>query len=126
MAKLEEEGSDITMPTNTGENPINLDEIVYLKQKFTIPAFETAILHCRTRKMILMGYWLYIMMQATYLEDQANLPNGVYVLKTYTELLDGSCNVSVVLHNLTGKPVHLAARRPIVRVVAANAIPEAG
>ena len=65
------------------------------------------------------------MTQAMYLEYRANLPNGVYVVKTYTELRDGSHNVSVVLHNLMGKPVHLAARRPVARVVAANAIPDA-
>ena len=45
--------------------------------------------------------------------------------KTYTELRDGSCNVSVVLRNLTGKPVHLAAGRPVAWEVAANAIPDA-
>ena len=54
-----------------------------------------------------------------------NLPNGVYVVKTYTELRDGSRNVSVVLCNLTGKPVHLAAGRPVAWVVAVNAIPDA-
>ena len=65
---------------------------------------------------------MHIMTQATYLEDRVNLPNGVYVVKTYTKLHDGSCNVSVVLHNLTGKLVHLAAGWAVVRVVAANAI----
>ena len=65
------------------------------------------------------------MMQATYQEDEAHLPIGVYVLKTYTDLLPGSQNVSVVLCNLTGKPVHLAAGRCVARVVATNAIPEA-
>ena len=58
---------------------------------------------------MMMGYKLHVMTQATYPEDGANLPNGVYVVKTYTELQDGSRNVSVVLRNLTGKPVHLAA-----------------
>ena len=46
-------------------------------------------------------------------------------MKTYTELHDGSHSVSVVLRNLTGKPVHLPAGRPVARVVAANAIPDA-
>ena len=54
-----------------------------------------------------------------------NLLKGVYVVKTYTKLHDGSCNVLVVLRNLTGKPVHLAAGRPVARVVAANAVPDA-
>ena len=47
------------------------------------------------------------------------------MVKTYTALLDGSHNISVVLRNLTGKPVHLAAGRSIAWVVATNAIPDA-
>ena len=74
---------------------------------------------------MMMGYKLHIMTQASYPEDRANLPNGVYVVKTYTELHDGSRNVSVVLRNLMGKPVHLPAGRPVAWVVAANAIPDA-
>ena len=74
---------------------------------------------------MMMGYKLHVMTQATYPEDGANLPNGVYVVKTYTELQDGSHNVSVVLRNLMDKPVHLAAGRPVARVVAMNAILDA-
>ena len=125
MVQLNPEDYGMTLPTNMGENPTDLDELVLLKNKATIPAFESIILHCRTRKMMMMGYKLHIMTQATYLEDLPNLPNGVYVVKTYTKLRDGSHNVSVVLHNLTGKPVHLAAGRPVARVVATNAIPDA-
>ena len=115
----------MTLPTNTGENLTDLDELVLLKNKATIPAFESIILHCRTRKTMMMGYRLHVMTQATYPEDGANLLNGVYVLKTYTELRDGSRNVLVVLRNPMGKPVHLTAGRPVARVVAANAILDA-
>ena len=125
MVQLDPEDYGMTMPTNTGENPTDLDELILLKNKTTIPAFESIILHCRTHRMMMMGYKLHVMTQATYPEDRANLPNGVYVVKTYTELHDGSCNVSVVLCNLMGKLVHLPARRPVARVVAVNAIPDA-
>ena len=125
MVQLNPEDYGMTLPTNTGENPTDLDELVLLKNKATIPAFESIILHCRTRKTMMMGYKLHVMTQATYAEDGANLPNGVYVVKTYTELQDGSHNVSVVLRNLMGKPVHLAAGRPVAWVVATNAIPDA-
>ena len=125
MVQLNPEDYGMTLPTNTGENPTNLDELVLLKNKVTIPAFESIILHCRTRRMMMMGYKLHVMTQATYPEDRANLLNGVYVVKTYTELRDGSCNVSVVLCNLSGKPVHLAAGRLVAWVVAANAILDA-
>ena len=122
MVQLNPEDYSMTMPTHMGENPTNLDELVLLKNKVTIPAFESIILHCRTCRTMMMGYKLHVMTQATYLEDRANFLNRVYVVKTYTELLDGSCNVSVVLRNLMGKLVHSAAGRPVVRVVAANAI----
>ena len=125
MVQLNPEDYGMTMPTNTGKNPTDLDELVLLKNKVTMPAFESIILHCRTCQMMMMGYKLHVMTQATYLEDRANLPNGVYVVKTCTKLRDGSRNVSVVLRNLMGKPVHLAAGRPVARVVAANAVPDA-
>ena len=125
MVQLNLEDYGMTLPTNTGEDPTDLDELVFLKNKATIPAFESIILHCHTRKTMMMGYKLHVMTQATDPEDRANLPNGVYVVKTYTELRDGSHNVSVVLCNLMGKPVHLTARRLVTRVVAVNAILDA-
>ena len=125
MVQLDPEDYGMTLPTNTGENPTDLDELVLLKNKVTIPAFESIILHCCTHRTMMMGYKLHVMTQATYPEDRANLPNGVYVVKTYTKLRDGSRNVSVVLRNLMGKPVHLAAGRLVAWVVAVNAIPDA-
>ena len=115
----------MALPTNMGKNPTDLDELVLLKNKVTILAFESIILHCHTHCMMMMGYKLHVMTQATYPEDRANLPNGVYVVKTYTKLHDRSRNVSVVLQNLTGKLVHLPARRPVGWVVVANAILDA-
>ena len=123
--QLDPEDYGMTLPTNTGENRTDLDELLLFKNKAIIPAFESIILCCRTRKTMMMGYKLHVMTQATYPEDGANLPNGLYVVKTYTELRDGSRNVSVVLRNLTGKPVHLAAGRPVARVVTVNAIQDA-
>ena len=46
------------------------------------------------------------------------------MLKTYMELKDGSQNVSIVLHNHTGKLVLLALGRVLARVLAANILPE--
>ena len=99
MIQLNPEDYGMPMPTNTGKNPTDLDELVLLKNKATIPAFESIILHCRTRRTMMMGYKLHVMTQASYPEDRANLPNGVYGVKTYTELHDGSHSVSVVLRN---------------------------
>ena len=73
----------------------------------------------------MMGHRLNVMMQAPYSDDKADLPNGLYVMRTYTELKDGSRSVSVVLRNLTAQPIHLARGRVIGQVATANAVPEA-
>ena len=112
------------MPTNTNQNPLDLDEKVLLKNKCTIPRFESIVVRGWNHRTIMIGYRLNVMMQVPYLEDRANLPVGVYVIPMYSELRDGSRTVTVVLHNLMGKPVHLQAARVIARVLAANVIPE--
>ena len=112
------------MPTNTNQDPLDLNEKVFLKNKCTIPGFESTVVRARTHRTMMMGYRLNIVTQAPYVEDRANLPVGVYVVPTYSELRDGSWSVAIVLHNLTGKPVHLLAGRVIAWVLTANVIPE--
>ena len=73
----------------------------------------------------MQGYKLHIMIHTPYLEDKSSLPNGVYVLKTYIELKDGSWNMSVGLRNLTSKTIHLVPGRCVARVATANEVPEA-
>ena len=73
----------------------------------------------------MMGHQLNVMTQAPYSEDKADLLNGLYVMRTYTELKDGSRSVSVILQNLTARPIHLVRGRVIGQVAAANAVPEA-
>ena len=118
-----EEGQ--SFPTNTGRNPIDLDEKLLLKKKQVLLPFSNTMVHCKTREMQMQGYKLHVMTHAPYPEDKSSLPNGIYVLKTYTELKDGSWNVSVVLWNLTSKMIHLAPSRCVARVAAANEVPEA-
>ena len=44
------------MPTNTNQDPLNLDEKVLLKNKCTIPGFESIMVRGRTHQTIMMGY----------------------------------------------------------------------
>ena len=71
------------------------------------------------------GHHLNVMVQPPYPEDRAKLPVGLYVQQVYTKIKDGSQNVSTVLHNGTGKLMHLTARRLVGRIVAANLVPDA-
>ena len=115
---------DQPFPTNTRRNPIDLNEKLLLKKKQVLLPFSNTMVHCKTWETQMQGYKLHIMTHAPYPEDKSSLPNSIYVLKTYTELKDGSQNVSVVLRNLTSKTIHLAPSRCVARVAAANEVPE--
>ena len=118
-------GERLRFPTNTVEDPLDLDEKVLLADKCTIQGFQSVVAHGRTQRTMMMGHRLNVMMQAPYSDDRANLPNRLYVMRRYMELKDGSWSVSIVLRNLTARPIHLARGRVIGRVAAANAVPEA-
>ena len=118
-----EEGQ--SFPTNTGKNLVDLDEKLLVKKKQVLLPFSNMMVHCKTQEMQMQGYKLHVMTHTPYPEDKSSLPNSIYVLKIYTELKDGSQNVSVVLWNLTSKTIHLAPSRCVARVATANEVPKA-
>ena len=115
----------IEYPTNMGQNPVDLDEPVLLKDKVIIPVFISQIVHVGTQKTFMKGHCLNVMVQPPYPEDKAKLSVGLYVQRVYTKMKDGSQNVSTVLCNGTGKPMHLAARWLVGCIAAANLVPDA-
>ena len=120
-----DQDSNVKYPTNTGQDPTDLDEPVLLKDRVIIPAFASGRVHVRTQRTFIKGHHLNIMVQPLYPEDKAKLPLGLYVQRVYTELKDGSRNVSMVLRNGTGKPMHLTAGQLVGCIVAANMVPDA-
>ena len=66
-------------PTNTGQDPMDLDEQLILTDKVIIPAFASQIIKVRTKKTYMKGHRLNVMIQPPYPEDKANLPVGLYV-----------------------------------------------
>ena len=115
----------IEYPTNMGQNPVDFDEPVLLKDMVIIPAFASQIVHIWTQKTFMKGHHLNVMVEPLYLEDKAKLPVGLYVQWFYTEMKDGSQNISTVLRNGTGKPMHLTTGRLVGHIVAANLVPDA-
>ena len=93
------------MPTNTNQDPLDLDEKVFLKNKCTIPGFEFIVVKGWTHWTMLMGYQLNVLTQAPYMEDQTNILNSIYIMRTYSELRDGNHSITIILRNLTGKLV---------------------
>ena len=122
----EEKKSDSAQySTNTKINPIDIDERIYLTKLVEVPAFGSVIAWGHTESTMMMGHCLRVMTQAPYPDDDANLPVGLYVLQTYTELHDGSRMVHIILWNGTSRPIHLCQRQLVGQVVAANLVLEA-
>ena len=74
-----DQDSNVEYPTNTGQDPTDLDELVLLKDRVIIPAFTSQIVHVRTQKTFMKGHRLNIMVQLPYPEDKAKLPVELYV-----------------------------------------------
>ena len=106
----EKKWSNAQYPTNTKINPIDIDERVYLTKPVEVPAFGSVIARGHTESTMMMGHCLRVMTQAPYPDDEANLPVSLYVLRTYTELHDGSRMAHVILQNGTSRPIHLHQR----------------
>ena len=77
-------------PTNTGQNPMDLDEQLILTDKITVPAFSSQIIKVRTKKTYMKGHRLNVMIQPPYPENKANLPVGLYVQESIMTLKMGA------------------------------------
>ena len=64
----------LKFPTNTAEDPLDLDKKVLLTDKCTIPGFQSIIAHGHTQNTMMMGHRLNVMMQVPYPDDKADLP----------------------------------------------------
>ena len=51
----------IKYPTNTGQNPMDLDEPIILMEKVIIPAFASQIVKARSKKTFMQGHQLNVM-----------------------------------------------------------------
>ena len=66
-----------------------------------------------------------VMTQAPYPDDMAALPNGIYITHAYTDMKPGSRQVSVIIRNMTSRPIHLPRGKVVAHVAASNAVPNA-
>ena len=98
---------DQGFPTSTGKNPTNLDETVSLTSKCIVPPFESVVMHSCTQRMMMTDHRLNVMTQTPYPDDMAALPNGIYIMRVYTDMKPGSRQVSVIVRNMTARPIHL-------------------
>ena len=100
-------------------DPSEYNKVATAKHTETIDAFSSHVIHAR------MGtaHTGEVMTQALCAED-GSLPQGLTVQNAYTELCNGSKNVTVVVRNSMAYPQTLRKKTPMVRAVAVTWVPE--
>ena len=102
--------------------PLDVDEIVRVASKCTVPPFGHKVIHGKVN-LVLHGCRLNVMTHG--LEKRSpSLPLGIDVQTAYSTLANGSHRVSVILRNNTQDWLEIKKGVPIVRMVTANAIPK--
>ena len=102
--------------------PLNVDEVVRVASKCTVPPFGHKVIHGKVN-LVLHGCRLNVMTHG--LEKRSpSLPSGIDVQTAYTILANGSHRVPVVLRNNTQDWLKIKKGVPIARMVTANAIPK--
>ena len=102
--------------------PLNVDEVVRVASKCTVPLFGHKVIHGKVN-LVLHGCRLNVMTHG--LEKRSpSLPLGIDVQTAYTTLANGSHRVPVVLRNNTQDWLEIKKGVPIARMVTANAMPK--
>ena len=103
-------------------SPLNVDEVVRVASKCTIPPFGNKAIHGKVN-LVLHGYKMNVMTHG--LEKRLpSLPLGIDVQTVYATLADGSNRVTVVLRNNTQDWLEITKGIPIAQMAATNEIPK--
>ena len=102
--------------------PLNVDKVVRVASKCTVPLFGHKVIHGKVN-LVLHGCRLNVMTHG--LEKRSpSLPLGIDVQTTYSTLANGSHRVSVILRNNTQDWLEINKGTPIARMVTTNTIPK--
>ena len=102
--------------------PLNVDEVVRVTSKCTVPPFGHKAIHGKVN-LVLHGYKMNVMTHG--LEKRSpSLPLGINVQTVYATLADGSYRVTVVLRNNTRDWLEIKKGVLIARRVATNEVPK--
>ena len=103
-------------------SPLNVDEVVRVASKCTVPPFGHKVIHGKVN-LVLHGHKMNVMTHS--LEKRSpSLPLGIDVQTVYATLADGSNRVTVVLRNNTQDWLEIKKGVLIAQMVAANEIPK--
>ena len=102
-------------------DPMKLNEILVVRDKYVIPKFQSMVINGRM-DLMLTGYRMNAMVTAPK-EGEGTCIYGLQVVNTYVEIRNGSHVVPFVVRNTTDKDIVVSRGSKISKVVAANYVP---
>ena len=103
-------------------DPVEYDEIVTTKDSEMIDAFSSRIIHAR-EKTAFTGARLNVMTQTLH-ADEGQLPQGLTIQNTYTEMHSCSKSITIIVRNSMVYPQTLMRKVTVARAVATNWVPK--
>ena len=103
-------------------SPLDVNEIVRVASKCTVPPFSHKVIHGRV-DLVLRGCKLNVMTHGLEKRSPA-LPLGIDMQTAYSTLASRGCRVSVILRNNTQDWLEIKKGVPVARMVTANTIPK--
>ena len=103
-------------------DPSENNEVVTTKDTETINTFSSHVIHAMTGTAY-TGMRVNVMTQALHVED-GSLLQGLTVQNAYTELCDGSKNITMVVRNSKVCPQTLRKKTLVARAAAVTWVPE--
>ena len=103
-------------------SPLNVDEVVRVASKCTVPPFGHKAIHGKVN-LVLHGYKMNVMTHGLE-KRSSSLPLGIDVQTVYAILADGSNRVTVVLRNNTQDWLEIKKGILITWMVATNEVPK--
>ena len=90
-----------------------------LTKSFTIPAFQTKVVHCLSKAKN------YNMQVNVIVEgSDSKIPEGLEVQNTYTELMPGSKKVTVAIRNTSARNIKVSRGTVVGNIFTANKVPK--
>ena len=99
-------------------SPLNVDEVVWVASKCTVPPFDHKAIHGKVN-LVLHGNKMNMMTHGLE-KRSSSLPLGIDVQTVYATLADGSNRVTMVLRNNTRDWLEIKKGIPITQMVATN------
>ena len=107
--------------TNTGVDPMDLDDVVITTKEVIIRPFSSTVIHGRTKRVMPIGTNLHVMTCAAPVKGKA-LKECLTVVDSFSTMTKGSRSVTVLLRNDSAQVLRVPHKTVVARVCFAREV----